>query len=389
MGAVRFELIGKVDGVPRVVVEHITRTDAESDPDWENPPAGHDGCYRIKITGEPMMQVDFTHHGEHGDHNVSRHDHHRPADHQRRCPRSSPPSRGLVTAIDLPLVTGRGLVSTSEHPRQLRRHRPGRDRHRRGPRARRRHRRRARRGGRRRPHLGAHRRPARPRSPSRIEAAGRRAVVVPADLSDLDAVAGLAQTAYDELGRLDTVVNNVGGTFPRGVPRDQPAVPHRGVQLQRRHRARADPRRRAADARRSARRTQKSVVTISSMMGRTADRGFVAYGTAKAALAHWTRLAALRPGAADPGQRHLRRLDHDQRPGVRRRPARDDEPDGDQDPARQGRRPRGHRGGRALPQLRGRASTSPASCSRSTAASSSPTSTWACPRRGLTVGSAR
>ena len=28
------------------------------------------------------------------------------------------------------------------------------------------------------------------------------------------------------------------------------------------------------------------------MMGRTAGRGFVAYGTAKAALAHWTRLAA-------------------------------------------------------------------------------------------------
>ena len=32
---------------------------------------GSDGCYRIKITGEPMMNVDFTHHGEHGDHNVS------------------------------------------------------------------------------------------------------------------------------------------------------------------------------------------------------------------------------------------------------------------------------------------------------------------------------
>ena len=37
---------------------------------------------------------------------------------------------------------------------------------------------------------------------------------------------------------------------------------------------------------------QQSVVTISSMMGRTADRGFVAYGTAKAALAHWTKMAA-------------------------------------------------------------------------------------------------
>jgi 7-alpha-hydroxysteroid dehydrogenase len=35
-----------------------------------------------------------------------------------------------------------------------------------------------------------------------------------------------------------------------------------------------------------------AVVGISSMMGRAAGRGFVAYGTAKAALSHWTRLAA-------------------------------------------------------------------------------------------------
>jgi 7-alpha-hydroxysteroid dehydrogenase len=35
-----------------------------------------------------------------------------------------------------------------------------------------------------------------------------------------------------------------------------------------------------------------AVVNISSAMGRIQDRGFVAYGTAKAALAHYTRLAA-------------------------------------------------------------------------------------------------
>ena len=37
---------------------------------------------------------------------------------------------------------------------------------------------------------------------------------MPADLTDLDAVAGLATTAFEELGRLDVVVNNVGGTMP-------------------------------------------------------------------------------------------------------------------------------------------------------------------------------
>jgi 7-alpha-hydroxysteroid dehydrogenase len=36
-----------------------------------------------------------------------------------------------------------------------------------------------------------------------------------------------------------------------------------------------------------------SIVNISSVMGRVSGRGYLAYGTAKAALAHYTRLAAL------------------------------------------------------------------------------------------------
>src|SRR5579862_4254816 len=47
-----------------------------------------------------------------------------------------------------------------------------------------------------------------------VESAGRRAVAVPADLRDLDAAAGLATTAVDAFGRLDIVVNNVGGAMP-------------------------------------------------------------------------------------------------------------------------------------------------------------------------------
>ena len=125
---------------------------------------------------------------------------------------------------------------------------------------------------------------------AQITAAGRKAVVVPADLSDLDAVAGLAQTAYDELGRIDTVVNNVGCTFPRGFLETSPRFLTEAFSF---NVATAHALTRAAvpfmlkspDG-------QQSVVTISSMMGRTADRGFVAYGTAKAALAHWTKMAA-------------------------------------------------------------------------------------------------
>ncbi|WP_205472019.1 diacylglycerol kinase [Nocardioides sp. SYSU D00038] len=110
MGSVRFQVIGKVDGVPRVVLEHITRTAADSDPDWEKPPAGTDGCYRVRISGEPMMQVDFTHHGEHGDHNVSG----MITTAQRivnALPAVVAAPPGIVRAIDLPLVTGRGLVA--------------------------------------------------------------------------------------------------------------------------------------------------------------------------------------------------------------------------------------------------------------------------------------
>jgi len=50
---------------------------------------------------------------------------------------------------------------------------------------------------------------------AQVRAAGRRAHVVPADLNDLAAVAALADAARAEFGRLDIVVNNVGGTMPR------------------------------------------------------------------------------------------------------------------------------------------------------------------------------
>ena len=126
----------------------------------------------------------------------------------------------------------------------------------------------------------------------RVEAAGRRALVVKADLSDLDAIAGLAQAAYDEFGRLDIVVNNVGGTIPNAFLDTDVAYLEEAFHF---NVATAHALSRAAvplmlasagDGR------QKSITSISSMMGRTAGRGYLAYGTAKAALGHWTRLAA-------------------------------------------------------------------------------------------------
>ena len=54
-----------------------------------------------------------------------------------------------------------------------------------------------------------------------------------------------------------------------------------------------------------------SIVNISSAIGRLRDRGFVAYGTAKAALSHMTRLMAADLSPTHPGQRHRGRLGRD------------------------------------------------------------------------------
>ena len=122
----------------------------------------------------------------------------------------------------------------------------------------------------------------------RIEALGRRAVVVPADLSDLDAVAGLADTAKAALGRVDIVVNNVGGSMPRAF---MDTSANRLVREFAWNVATAHALTRAAVPHMLSG-GGGAVVGISSMMGRTSGRGFVAYGTAKAGLSHWTRLAA-------------------------------------------------------------------------------------------------
>jgi 7-alpha-hydroxysteroid dehydrogenase len=121
-----------------------------------------------------------------------------------------------------------------------------------------------------------------------VEAAGRRAAIVPADLSDLEAAASLADAAKSEFGRLDIVVNNVGGTMPRPFLDTSPRFLEEAFKFN------------VATAHALTRQAVPimletgggSVINISSVMGRISGRGYVAYGTAKAALSHYTRLAA-------------------------------------------------------------------------------------------------
>ncbi|EOD67659.1 SDR family oxidoreductase [Amycolatopsis vancoresmycina] len=117
--------------------------------------------------------------------------------------------------------------------------------------------------------------------------AGRRAVPVPVDLSSPDAAAALAATAVSEFGRLDLVVNNVGGTYPRPLLESTVEFMEEAFRFNV-----ATAHALTVAAAPSLVETGGSVVNISSVMGRVAGRGFAAYGTAKAALAHYTRLAA-------------------------------------------------------------------------------------------------
>jgi hypothetical protein len=56
-GAFRFEVTGIVEGVPRLVVEHITRISPELAPDWPTPAPGKTGEHRLIIEGSPRIEM--------------------------------------------------------------------------------------------------------------------------------------------------------------------------------------------------------------------------------------------------------------------------------------------------------------------------------------------
>ncbi|MEV4142103.1 SDR family oxidoreductase [Amycolatopsis sp. NPDC049691] len=122
---------------------------------------------------------------------------------------------------------------------------------------------------------------------SQVSAARRRAFPVPVDLSAPEAAAELASTAVAEFGRLDLVVNNVGGTYPRPLLESSVDFLEEAFRFNV-----ATAHALTVAAAPALLETGGSVVNISSVMGRVSGRGFAAYGTAKAALAHYTRLAA-------------------------------------------------------------------------------------------------
>lgn len=104
MAALRFEVQGIIDGRAAIVVEHVTRLDDALAPEW---PTGN-GSYRVIVSGFPKMRCELEFEDEHGDHAVggvvltaTRI--------VNAIPAVCDAEPGLLSALDLPLITGRGL----------------------------------------------------------------------------------------------------------------------------------------------------------------------------------------------------------------------------------------------------------------------------------------
>jgi 7-alpha-hydroxysteroid dehydrogenase len=121
-----------------------------------------------------------------------------------------------------------------------------------------------------------------------IDGLGRRAVVAPMDVNDNDSVTSLVERSMDTFGRVDIVINNAGGTMPRPMLDTSPGYLERAFHFNVTSAfvlsKAAAPHMLAAG--------EGSIVNIGSAIGRLRDRGMLAYGTAKAAMMHMTRLMA-------------------------------------------------------------------------------------------------
>lgn len=120
-----------------------------------------------------------------------------------------------------------------------------------------------------------------------IRRLGRRALVVPCNAARTENLVAFTEQALYEFGRIDIVINNVGGSMPKPFLETsekefsgafhfnvttafalcKAAVPH---MLER----------------------GGAIVNISSSIGQMTGKGFAAYGTAKAAMTHFTKLLA-------------------------------------------------------------------------------------------------
>jgi 7-alpha-hydroxysteroid dehydrogenase len=122
-----------------------------------------------------------------------------------------------------------------------------------------------------------------------VKGLGRRALGLPCDVNDAQSLDALVQKTLDEFGRIDVLVNNAGGSPPTPLLQlkdeafeeafhfNVTTAMHLSREVVRHMIERGEG---------------GSIVNISSGLSHLVEPGFVAYGTAKAALSHMTRLMA-------------------------------------------------------------------------------------------------
>jgi hypothetical protein len=126
IAAMRSTLTGYVEGHPTLVIDHVSRMHDDIAPDWPQPHislqprdlgyggASGRGVYRVEIEGSPSMRCEFEMAEDH-DHDLGA----RMAGASRMVnaiPAVCAAKPGLLSALDLPLITGKGLVKRASGP---------------------------------------------------------------------------------------------------------------------------------------------------------------------------------------------------------------------------------------------------------------------------------
>jgi 2,4-diaminopentanoate dehydrogenase len=126
IAGMRSTLTGYVEGNPTFVVDHVSRMHDDIAPDWPQPHisipprdlgyggASGRGVYRVEIEGSPSMRCEFEMADDH-DHDLGA----RMAGASRMVnaiPAVCAARPGLLSALDLPLITGKGRVKRASGP---------------------------------------------------------------------------------------------------------------------------------------------------------------------------------------------------------------------------------------------------------------------------------
>ena len=122
-----------------------------------------------------------------------------------------------------------------------------------------------------------------------VRAQGRRALAIPTDVLDADARVALVEAAMSELGRIDVLVNNAGGTGPRPALKTSEAFFENAIRF---NVTQAFALSQLVVPQMIESAGSGSIVNISSRSSDMVQTAFAAYGAGKAALNQMTRNVA-------------------------------------------------------------------------------------------------